>query len=166
MRGEKASKKRKSTLVTTPVVIKNTARVATWKRTFARTRENVHFTALGWVARKSLLAPTSSPGITAHIRARKGMSVGSAASVLWEATIFQSTRKHTDWSPAKNWTDPRTPCSFESERVGCALEGQYDNSSPPLEESRAWACVLTWLLLSYENCAVTNRIHRGHFPKV
>lgn len=38
-----------------------------------------------------------------------------------------------------------------------------DNLSPPLKESHAWACVLTWLLLNCENCALTNRICRGHF---
>ena len=170
-RAGKASRRRKFTLVTIPAVIKNMERAATSKRTSARIRGSVHFTALGWAARKSLLALTNSLDITARTRARSDMSVGYAASASWGAIIFQSTQKHTDWSPAKNWTDPRIQCSFESKRVGWAFEktARLTCLSSPTP-ARGLACNVDcsdWLLGQFlcESCAVANRIRRGHFAK-
>lgn len=117
-----ANRKRKFTLATTTVAIKNTARAVIWKHTSVRTRENARFIALGLAARKSLLARTNSHGTIARIRVRNATFVASAVSVSWGVIISRSTQKRMDWNPAKNWRDPRIQCSFEVERGGYALK--------------------------------------------
>lgn len=155
IRGAEPSRKRKFTLATTQAAIKNTERVAILRRISVRTLVSGRSSAIGQDARKSSLAQTSSPDTTALTRAKNVTCVPFAPSASWEAIIFRSTPKRMDWSREKNSTDPRTLCSFEAERFGCARLGALER------RARDYNCVRCWPQLSWRLIIVSTESAGG-----
>lgn len=173
-RDEKPSRRRKYTPATTLAAIKSTEKVAISKRIFVRTQESARSSVIGPAARKSSLAPTNSLAITVLTPAKNVMCVQYVASALWEATIFRSTRKRTDWSRGKSSTGLRTQCSFEAKRVDCACIGTWNATFGRSREIAidAIACNLkvsdleSWSVFQRGNDRIGNTTTGGHFTEL